>query len=124
MTRTDLLAIANQIVKSPIDVYDDATGKATIYTGLYHKRPIGIFVSSHRIVAICYNKVMYFINQSSKRTQGSLTAFYNDRNCTTKVFLYPNSAYLYKDPTGCVSDTEEKKIAYETDYSNVIPIGL
>jgi hypothetical protein len=123
MTRTQLLEVATQIVEHSVDSYRDAGDRGTIYTGLYRKRPMNVFVSrSQFIVCVAYNKVAYFVEGTDRRTSHRLRTFCCDHDCQTRVFLYPESKRLLSDDEGDIDDPVDKRISKHFDYNDLIPI--
>lgn len=123
MTRTQLLEVANQIIKNSVDTYEDNAKRGTIYTGIYNKRPMCVFVSkTQTILCITYNKVAYFTNGTDKRTAPRLRSFCDDHDCDTRVYLYPEAKRLLSDMEGVVDSPIDKRISHHFDYNDLIPI--
>lgn len=124
MRRTELLEVASKIVEHSVESYIDAGGRGTIYTGLYCKRPMSVFLTnSNAIIAIAYNRVCYFVNGTDHKTAQRLRNFYEERNCNTKVYLYSEVNKSFEDDDGTEGDFTSRRISQHLDYSDVIPIS-
>lgn len=123
MTRTELVHIAMRIVKNPLDTYKDAQGKGTIYTGLYLKRSMSVFVTNKsRVIAVSYCGVCYFVNSTDRKTAPRMRSFCDEHDVKQKVYLYPEAERLLADADGIVNDPVSRKISGIHDYEDVIPI--
>lgn len=123
MTRTELLKIGRLVATVPVDAYKTPDGQGFIYTSVYLKRPINVYISSdNSILAIAYNRVCYYLNPSDRLTAPKLRAFYEDHNCCTKVFLYAEAKRLFCDEDGENDNSIDKRIAHALDYADMIPI--
>lgn len=121
MTRTQLIKVADRISSNPKDSYPFVYD-SVVKTGLYMRKPMFLlFDSKKALLAICYNHVCYFTFKLSPEQATICMYFYEDRNCDTKVFLYPYR-YLFRDEQGVFDDKIEKAICHRTDYDRVIPI--
>lgn len=88
------------------------------------KKPMFIvFDIDNNILALSYNHVCYFLTQLSASQAKITYHFYNDRNCDTKVFLYPYR-YMFRDSDGIYDDANDKRFAKHCDYANLIPIPM
>lgn len=104
-------------------MYADPANKGIIYTGLYRKRTISVFVTTNDVIAACtYNSVCYHINPVDLRTAARIRYYEQDRKTKTKVYLYNTSAYLFTDPYGPNAQAEDMSISKHMDYADVIPI--
>lgn len=123
MTRTELLHLAESIIKNPVDCYDDFNERGTVYTSSYRKKAISVFQSfRNTVIALAYNQTCYFINPTDSTTAQRLRTFCDDNKVKTRVFLYPRSRCLFADEQGIESDKITMSISRTLDYSDVIPI--
>ena len=123
MTRTELIILAQSVIRNPLDVYDDFGERGTVFTSTYRKKAISVFRSLRNvIIAVAYNSVCYFVNATDLNTAQNLRHFCHDNKVTTRVFLYSRSTLLFKDNDGAIEDRTEMKISKALDYADVIPI--
>ncbi len=123
MTRAELLKVAQEIIRNPIEEYADSSGHGLIFTGIYEKRPMSVFLTNSKaIIAIAYNRVCYFTNGTDRQIAPRLRNFYEERNCNTRVYLYSEAKKSFTDDYGTESDSIARRISQHLDYSDVIPI--
>lgn len=123
MTRTELISVCNRIIRNHLDMYADPANKGVIYTGLYRKRTMSVFVTMNDVIAACtYNSVCYHISPVDLRIAARIRYYEQDRKTKTKVFLYNTANYLYSDTYGQNAQAEDMSISKHMDFSDVIPI--
>lgn len=123
MTRTQLLKVAWQIISNPVEKYADRAGYGDIYTGLYMKRPMSVFLTNdENIIAVSYNKVCYFINGTDRKTAPRVVSFCDEHSCKERVYLYPEAKKILTDEDGNIDNPTDRRISHHFDYSDVIPI--
>lgn len=123
MTRTELLEIGRLAATVHVDAYKIPDGQGFIYTSVYLKRPINVYIAvDNTILAIAYNRVCYYLNPTGRLTAPKLRAFYEEHNCCTKVFLYSEAKRLFCDEDGENDNSADKRIAHALDYADMIPI--
>ncbi len=125
MTRTELVAIAHRVKDNPIDTYPSPYGKGIVYEGCYRCKPFyAMYTPTGVPVCVLYASVLYLLtNTGNTSTTKDVHQFFEEHNCTTRVYLYQNSGLrLYVDSEGDFRSESSMNKSFACDYMDLIPL--